>query len=153
MKKLLLTALMLVLGLQALPAGAAAAAQPFVRWAVYSSEAQNTPALFEAVTAYNNALQKDNAGRDHGGLLAVGAGLALVQDPLLRQGLAAPMAHGLIGFQIPSLGRVRLNDHPALQGPAASHNGFKQRDNLRPEIGVLQQLRLSLEYLPFPLLI
>ena len=65
MKKLFLTALMLVLGLQALPAGAAAAAQPFVRWAVYSSEAQNTPALFEAVTAYNNALQKNN------GVLAV----------------------------------------------------------------------------------
>ena len=68
MKKLLLTALMLVLGLQALPAGAAAAAQPFVRWAVYSSEAQNTPALFEAVTVYNNALQKSS------GVLAVYGG-------------------------------------------------------------------------------
>ena len=61
MKKLFLTALMLVLGLQALPAGAAAAAQPFVRWAVYSTEAQNTPALFEAVTAYNAQLQKITA--------------------------------------------------------------------------------------------
>ena len=61
MKKLFLTALMLVLGLQALPADAAAVAQPFVRWAVYSSEAQNTPALFEAVTAYNNALQNARA--------------------------------------------------------------------------------------------
>ena len=68
MKKLFLTALMLVLGLQALPADAAAVAQPFVRWAVYSSEAQNTPALFEAVTAYNNALQKNN------GVLAVYGG-------------------------------------------------------------------------------
>lgn len=68
MKKLFLTALMLVLGLQALPASAAAAAQPFVRWAVYSSEAQNTPALFEAVTAYNNALQKSE------GVLAVYGG-------------------------------------------------------------------------------
>ena len=68
MKKLFLTALMLVLGLQALPAGAAAAAQPFVRWAVYSSEVQNTPALFEAVTAYNAELQKNN------GVLAVYGG-------------------------------------------------------------------------------
>ena len=75
MKKLLLTALMLVLGLQALPAGAAAAAQPFVRWAVYSSEAQNTPALFEAVTAYNAQLQKNNGvlavygGEDENGIM------------------------------------------------------------------------------------
>lgn len=68
MKKLFLTALMLVLGLQALPAGAAAAAQPFVRWAVYSSDAQNTPALFEVVTAYNAQLQKNN------GVLAVYGG-------------------------------------------------------------------------------
>ena len=68
MKKLLLTALMLVLGLQALPAGASASAQPFLRWAVYSSEAQNTPALFEAVTAYNAELQKSS------GVLAVYGG-------------------------------------------------------------------------------
>ena len=39
-----------------------------MRWAVYSSKAQNTPALFEAVTAYNAQLQKDS------GVLAVYGG-------------------------------------------------------------------------------
>lgn len=68
MKKLFLTALLLILGLQALPAHAAAEAQPFVRWAVYAAEAQNTPALFKAVTAYNAALQQSE------GVLAVYGG-------------------------------------------------------------------------------
>ena len=68
MKKLFLTALLLILGLQALPAHAAAEAQPFVRWSVYAAEAQNTPALFKAVTAYNVALQNSE------GVLAVYGG-------------------------------------------------------------------------------
>ena len=68
MKNLFLTALLLILGLQALPAHAAAEAQPFVRWAVYAAEAQNTPALFKAVTAYNAALQQSE------GVLAVYGG-------------------------------------------------------------------------------
>ena len=67
MKKLFLTALLLILGLQALPAHAAEV-QPFVRWAVYAAEAQNTPALFKAVTAYNAALQQSE------GVLAVYGG-------------------------------------------------------------------------------
>lgn len=42
MKKLLFCAAMMLLsGLQALPVNAAAAAQPFVRWSVYSAAAGN----------------------------------------------------------------------------------------------------------------
>lgn len=46
MKKLLFCAAMMLLsGLQALPVNAAAAAQPFVRWSVYSAAAGNENAL------------------------------------------------------------------------------------------------------------
>ena len=75
MKKLFLTALLLILGLQALPAHAAAEAQPFVRWSVYAAEAENTPALFKAVTAYNTALQQSEGvlaiygGEDENGVM------------------------------------------------------------------------------------
>ena len=52
MKKLLFCAAMLLLsGLQALPVNAAAAAQPFVRWSVYSAAAGNKNALRAAVLA------------------------------------------------------------------------------------------------------
>ena len=52
MKKLLFCAAMILLsGLQALPVNAAAAAQPFVRWSVYSAAAGNENALRAAVAA------------------------------------------------------------------------------------------------------
>ena len=58
MKKLLFCAAMMLLsGLQALPVNAAAAAQPFVRWSVYSAAAGNENALRAAVAALNTALQ------------------------------------------------------------------------------------------------
>ena len=67
MKKLLFCAAMLLLsGLQALPVNAAAAAQPFVRWSVYSAAAGN--ALRAAVAALNTALQNSE------GVLAVYGG-------------------------------------------------------------------------------
>lgn len=69
MKKLLLSAAMLLLsGLQALPVNAAAAAQPFVRWSVYSATAGNENALRAAVAALNTALQNSE------GVLAVYGG-------------------------------------------------------------------------------
>ena len=68
MKKLLFCAAMLLLsGLQALPLNAAAAAQPFVRWSVYSA-AGNENALRAAVAALNTALQNSE------GVLAVYGG-------------------------------------------------------------------------------
>ena len=69
MKKLLFCAAMLLLsGLQALPVNAAAAAQPFVRWSVYSAAASNENALRAAVAALNTALQNSE------GVLAVYGG-------------------------------------------------------------------------------
>lgn len=69
MKKLLFCAAMLLLsGLQALPVNAAAAAQPFVRWSVYSAAADNENALRAAVAALNTALQNSE------GVLAVYGG-------------------------------------------------------------------------------
>lgn len=69
MKKLLFcTAMMLLLGLQALPVNAAAAAQPIVRWSVYSAAAGNENALRAAVAALNTALQNSE------GVLAVYGG-------------------------------------------------------------------------------
>lgn len=69
MKKLLFCAAMLLLsGLQALPVNAAAAAQPFVRWSVYSAVAGNENALRAAVAALNTALQNSE------GVLAVYGG-------------------------------------------------------------------------------
>ena len=69
MKKLLFcAAMMLLLGLQALPVNAAAAAQPFVRWSVYSAAAGNENALRAAVAALNTALQNSE------GVLAVYGG-------------------------------------------------------------------------------
>ncbi len=69
MKKLLFCAAMLLLsGLQALPVNAAAAAQPFVRWSVYSATAGNENALRAAVAALNTALQNSE------GVLAVYGG-------------------------------------------------------------------------------
>ena len=72
MKKLLFCAAMMLLsGLQALPVNAAAAAQPFVRWSVYSAAAGNENALRAAVAALNTALQNSE------GVLAVYGGNAL----------------------------------------------------------------------------
>ena len=69
MKKLLFCAAMLLLsGLQALPVNAAAAAQPFVRWSVYSAAAGKENALRAAVAALNTALQNSE------GVLAVYGG-------------------------------------------------------------------------------
>lgn len=69
MKKLLFCAAMMLLsGLQALPVNAAAAAQPFVRWSVYSATAGNENALRAAVAALNTALQNSE------GVLAVYGG-------------------------------------------------------------------------------
>lgn len=69
MKKLLFCAAMILLsGLQALPVNAAAAAQPFVRWSVYSATAGNENALRAAVAALNTALQNSE------GVLAVYGG-------------------------------------------------------------------------------
>lgn len=69
MKKLLFcAAMMLLLGLQALPVNAAASAQPFVRWSVYSADAGNENALRAAVAALNTALQNSE------GVLAVYGG-------------------------------------------------------------------------------
>ena len=69
MKKLLFCAAMLLLsGLQALPVNAAAAAQPFVRWSVYSAAPGNENALRAAVAALNTALQNSE------GVLAVYGG-------------------------------------------------------------------------------
>lgn len=68
MKKLfLMAAMMLVLGLQALPVSAAAS-QPFVRWSVYSAAAGNEAALNSAVAALNTTLQNTQ------GVLAVYGG-------------------------------------------------------------------------------
>lgn len=64
MKKLLFcAAMMLLLGLQALPVNAAAAAQPFVRWSVYSAAAGNENALRAAVAAQNSANVKTAAAQ------------------------------------------------------------------------------------------
>lgn len=60
--------MMLLSGLQALPVNAAAAAQPFVRWSVYSAAAGNENALRAAVAALNTALQNSE------GVLAVYGG-------------------------------------------------------------------------------
>lgn len=69
MKKLLFcAAMLLLLGLQALPVNAAAAAQPFVRWSVYSAAAGNENSLRAAVAALNTALQNSE------GVLAVYGG-------------------------------------------------------------------------------
>lgn len=69
MKKLLFCAAMMLLsGLQALPVNAAAAAQPFVRWSVYSAAAGNENALRAAVAALNTVLQNSE------GVLAVYGG-------------------------------------------------------------------------------
>ena len=69
MKKLLFCAAMMLLsGLQALPVNAAAAAQPFVRWSVYSAAASNENTLRAAVAALNTALQNSE------GVLAVYGG-------------------------------------------------------------------------------
>ena len=69
MKKLLFcAAMLLLLGLQALPVNAAAAAQPFVRWSVYSAAAGKENALRAAVAALNTALQNSE------GVLAVYGG-------------------------------------------------------------------------------
>ena len=68
MKKLLFCAAMLLLGLQALPVNAAAAAQPCVRWSVYCAAAGNENALRAAVAALNTALQNSE------GVLAVYGG-------------------------------------------------------------------------------
>lgn len=69
MKKLLFcAAMMLLLGLQALPVNAAAAAQPFVRWSVYSAAAGNENSLRTAVAALSTALQNSE------GVLAVYGG-------------------------------------------------------------------------------
>ena len=69
MKKLLFCAAMMLLScLQALPVNAAAAAQPFVRWSVYSAAAGNENALRAAVAALNTALQNSE------GVLAVYGG-------------------------------------------------------------------------------
>ena len=69
MKKLLFcAAMMLLLGMQALPVNAAAAAHPFVRWSVYSAAAGNENALRAAVAALNTALQNSE------GMLAVYGG-------------------------------------------------------------------------------
>ena len=69
MKKLLFCAAMLLLsGLKALPVNAAAAAQPFVRWSVYSAAAGKENALRAAVAALNTALQNSE------GVLAVYGG-------------------------------------------------------------------------------
>lgn len=69
MKKLLFCAAMMLLsGLQALPVNAAAAAQPFVRWSVYSAAAGNENALRAAVATLNTALQNSE------GVLAVYGG-------------------------------------------------------------------------------
>lgn len=76
MKKLLFCAAMLLLsGLQALPVNAAAAAQPFVRWSVYSTAAGNENALRAAVAALNTALQNSEevlavyGGEDENGVM------------------------------------------------------------------------------------
>lgn len=69
MKKLLFCAAMLLLsGMQALPVNAAAAAQPFVRWSVYSAAAGKENALRAAVATLNTALQNSE------GVLAVYGG-------------------------------------------------------------------------------
>ena len=69
MKKLLFcAAMLLLLGMQALPVNAAAAAQPFVRWSVSSAAAGNENALRAAVAALNTALQNSE------GVLAVYGG-------------------------------------------------------------------------------
>lgn len=69
MKKLLFcAAMLLLLGLQALPVNAAAATQPIVRWSVYSAAAGNENALRAAVAALNTALQNSE------GVLAVYGG-------------------------------------------------------------------------------
>lgn len=76
MKKLLFCAAILLLsGLQALPVNAAAAAQPFVRWSVYSAAAGNENALRAAVAALNTALQNSEevlavyGGEDENGVM------------------------------------------------------------------------------------
>ena len=76
MKKLLFCAAMLLLsGLQALPVNAAAAAQPFMRWSVYSAAAGNENALRAAVAALNTALQNSEevlavyGGEDENGVM------------------------------------------------------------------------------------
>ena len=69
MKKLLFcVAMILLAGLQALPVKAAAAAQPFVRWSVYSAAAGSEHAPRSAVAALNTALQSSE------GVLAVYGG-------------------------------------------------------------------------------
>lgn len=75
MKKILFfAAMMLVLGLQALPA-AASASQPFVRWSVYPASDADASALRGAVSAYNAALQNTRGvlavygGEDTGGVM------------------------------------------------------------------------------------
>ncbi len=69
MKKLLFTVLMLVCGLQAMPAQAAAeTAQPFVRWAIYTAADGKTAELTETVNNYNNAVRQSK------GVLAVYGG-------------------------------------------------------------------------------
>lgn len=69
MKKLFLTVLMLVCGLQAMPAQAAAeTTQPFVRWAVYAAADGKAAALAGAVAEYNNAIRQNE------GVLAVYGG-------------------------------------------------------------------------------
>lgn len=51
------TAMMLLLGMQAPPANAAATAQPFVCWSIYSAAASNENSLRAAVAALNTTLQ------------------------------------------------------------------------------------------------
>ncbi len=68
MKKLFLTALIMILGLQAMPVQAGGQAQPFVRWAVYAAAYGQTAALAEAVNAYNDA------ARQNEGVLAIYGG-------------------------------------------------------------------------------
>lgn len=67
-KIIVLCGQLLLSGLQALPVNAAAAAQPFVRWSVYSATAGNENALRAAVAALNTALQNSE------GVLAVYGG-------------------------------------------------------------------------------
>lgn len=75
MKNLFLAALLLILGTQAIPAQAASAAQPFVRWVVYTADAGSTPALLNAISTYNTATLKNDGvlaiygGKDENGVI------------------------------------------------------------------------------------
>ena len=132
MKKLLFCAAMMLLScLQALPVNAAAAAQPFVRWSVYSAAAGNENALRAAVAALNTALQNSEGvlavygGEDENGVMRY---LEIYTD---ENGVVQDYSRGYsAGTGNPEGYTRRYNNRPQNnQGGYKPRNNFQKRDN------------------------